>query len=247
MAYPIPETERTINGVNGRASAVYEPREIRGRRVHLNQTWKASRLDSAGECVTVEMRFDDSCKNGHQTFAITGDTRDSFGCIHDTIAEVFPELAPLIKWHGCSTDGPMHYVANTVYLAGDRDHYGLRKGEKRRIIGGKTGLPSWRLVAVDDTGQEIEIYTLRNMSANAHEPPANTMRLEWRPLYRTGEGKPRELDAARRDAIWPDATDEQLSAEPAELRASLEARLPALLAEFRAAMESCGFLWDSEA
>ena len=176
MIYPIPETERAINGVNGRAFAVHEPREIRGRRVHLSQTWKAARVKSTSEHVTVEMRFDDSCKNGHQTFSITGETRDSFGCIHDTIVEVFPELAPLIKWHGCSTDGPMHYVANTVYLAGDRD-----------------------------------------------------------------------LDAARRAAIWPDATDEQLSAEPAELRASLEARLPALLAEFRAAMESCGFLWDSEA
>lgn len=247
MAYPIPETERAINGVNGRAFAVHEPRGIRGRRVHLNQTWKASRFDNAGERVTVKIRFDDSCKNGHQTFAITGETRDSCGCIHDTIAEVFPELAPLIKWHGCSTDGPLHYVANTVYLAGDRDHHGLRKGEKRQIICGKTGLPSWRLVAVDDTGQEIEIYTLGNMSAAAHEPPANTLRLEWRPWCILGEGKPRDLDAARRAAIWPDATDEQLSAEPAELRASLEARLPALLAEFRAAMESCGFLWDSEA
>lgn len=43
---------------------------------------------------------------------------DSGGCIHDEIAEHFPELAPLIKWHLCSQEkGPMHYVANAQYWA----------------------------------------------------------------------------------------------------------------------------------
>lgn len=42
---------------------------------------------------------------------------DSGGCIHDEVAKHFPELAHLIKWHLSSTDGPMHYVANTVYWA----------------------------------------------------------------------------------------------------------------------------------
>lgn len=46
---------------------------------------------------------------------------ESCGCIHETIAAAFPELAPFIKWHLVSTDGPMHYVANTVYLAGARE------------------------------------------------------------------------------------------------------------------------------
>lgn len=94
----------------------------------------------------------------------------SGGCIHGEIAKHFPALAPFVKWHLCSSDGPLHYVANTVYLAGNR-----------------------------------------------------------------------ELDAARRAAIWPDATDEDLTAPGLEQR--LEARLPALLAEFRNAVESLGFVF----
>jgi hypothetical protein len=88
-------------------------------------------------------RHDDRCGNGHNTFSVTGtlysergSRRDgtcrmidgtilyfeSGGCIHDEIAKRIPELAPLLKWHLCSTDGPMHYIANTVYLAGNRDY-----------------------------------------------------------------------------------------------------------------------------
>jgi hypothetical protein len=43
--------------------------------------------------------------------------------------------------------------------------------------------------------------------------------------------------------VWPDATDEELSVPPEELKAKLEARLPGLLAEFRAAVESLGFVY----
>lgn len=68
----------------------------------------------------VYLRFDDSCGNGHNTFSITAETRykgkeDSFGCLHDDIKEFFPEFAHLIKWHLCSVDGPIHYIANTMY------------------------------------------------------------------------------------------------------------------------------------
>ena len=55
------------------------------------------------------------------------------------------------------------------------------------------------------------------------------------------QGQRRELDRARHAAIWPDATDEELTAPG--LKERLEARLPALLAEFRAAVESLGFTW----
>lgn len=38
------------------------------------------------------------------------------GSAHDEVARVFPELAPLIKWHLVGDDGtPMHYVANALY------------------------------------------------------------------------------------------------------------------------------------
>ena len=50
------------------------------------------------------------------------------------------------------------------------------------------------------------------------------------------EGKERELDAARRVAIWPEATDEELTAP--DLKGRLEARLPALLAGVHALLWS---------
>lgn len=131
-----------------------------------------------GKWIRAIIRFDDKCRNGHNTFSITGETWDgSGGCIHDEIARAFPHLAPFIKWHGVSTDGPTHYVANTVYHAGER----------------------------------------------------------------IGEGKKRDFAAARSCAVWPDATDEQLSAEPAELKKMLLARLPALMADFKADIEKLGF------
>tara|TARA_R100000951_G_scaffold75474_2_gene63622 strand:+ start:81 stop:548 length:468 start_codon:yes stop_codon:yes gene_type:complete len=78
---------------------------------------------------TINIRHDDSCKNGHNSFGMTVDVyrvmkngrliEDSFGCQHDLVAKHWPEYAHLIKWHLASTDGPMHYVANTTYLAGD--------------------------------------------------------------------------------------------------------------------------------
>jgi hypothetical protein len=33
------------------------------------------------------------------------------------IGEHFPELQQYFKWHLTSTDGPMHYIANTIYWA----------------------------------------------------------------------------------------------------------------------------------
>jgi hypothetical protein len=158
--------------------------------------------------IVAEVRHDDSCGNGHNTFAITGSVYRHpvarfphgtiksepirCGCIHEEIAEHFPELQHLIRWHLCSTDGPLHYVANTLYLAGDRDCWGLQKGQ------------------VNATG-------------------------------RVGEGKERELDAARRSAIWPEATDEELMDE--RLRGRLEDRLPALMAEFQRDIEAFGFTY----
>ena len=58
------------------------------------------------------------------------------------------------------------------------------------------------------------------------------------------EGKERNFAAAREAACWPEATDEQLSVSEEELTAVLNARLPALIAEFRAAMEGISFYWS---
>ena len=211
--------------------------------------------------LSVECRYDDQCRNGYNTFAITAEVRrprardiDAGGCLHEDIAAVFPELAPLIPWHLVSADGPMHYLANAVYLAGDRDYRGLRAGERRPLIR-RDGRASWSLVAVNAPGVAIistptgdkyradtflPLFILDKDYTGDAPPPVPA--LEWARDYITGEGKARELDAARRVACWPDATDSELSAEPDELRAMLEARLPALLARFWEAMESAGFL-----
>lgn len=74
--------------------------------------------------IVANVRFDDECGNGHNTFAITADIYDdrkrldSCGCQHEAVAEHFPELAPLIKWHLVSTDGPLGYIENTMYHSG---------------------------------------------------------------------------------------------------------------------------------
>lgn len=225
------------------------------------------------------MNFDDDCGNGHNTFAITGEVKApasvrrrgrggkletahewiAGGCLHEDIARVFPELAPLIAWHLTSSDGPLHYIANTVYHAGDRDHWGLRKGETRQRKT-RDGAAMWELVAVNSLGVALsstptgleyrgaETVPLFILEKNwTGENPPVMPKLEWRPSVQIGEGKARDLDAARRCAVWPDALDEILTAEPAVLRAALEARHADLMARFRAAIESTGFLWQPPA
>ncbi len=156
---------------------------------------------ASGE-ITVFIRYDDDCNNGHNTFSITAHMRNAWGCLHEDIVKYYPEFAPLIKWHLCSSDGPLHYLANTTYLAGDKDCWGLSKGEKK--IEWKEGNPIVRMV---------------------------------------GEGKERELDAARRSAIWLDATDDELTATKQVLELLLKDRLPQLLAEFKLMVESLGFIF----
>lgn len=77
--------------------------------------------------ITAHVRHDDSCGNGHNSFAITATideksrgrwVESAGGMCHGEIARHFPELAPLLQWHLCSTDGPMHYIANARYWAG---------------------------------------------------------------------------------------------------------------------------------
>jgi hypothetical protein len=87
--------------------------------------------------ITPTIRYDDSCGNGHNSFSIIGtiDRKSkngawvdySGGCIHEDIIKRFPELSHLIKWHLCSSNEPMYYVANTVYHAGNRDFNAARK------------------------------------------------------------------------------------------------------------------------
>lgn len=242
------------------------------------------------------VRYDDECGNGHNSFSITADIRENGreymgGCCHDEIAKRIPELAPFLKWHLCGSDGPMHYLANVVYMAGDRDHNGKRKGERYHVLGHEEKRvtfgdfpisfefdrlmirfiesgPDWSKVepvAVEHppekdgykfgpkwtvTGLACEWYQCEFDRAEEAQEFIDACR-RFSPVIKiyqdkftkVGEGKARELDHARSCAIWPDATDEQLCAEPEVLKTALIERLPALMAEFKAAVEHFGFTY----
>lgn len=200
--------------------------------------------------LTVTIRYDDRCKNGHNTFSITAmqDRKDgaiwredSGGCMHDTITKHFPELARYIKWHLASSDGPWGYIANTIYFAENRDCRGLQKGERRQIKNGKTGQPAWEQVARHKvTGEIVPLYQLEKYT-DSDTLPHCEYELIWQSWDTIGEGKEREPDKARNAAVWLDATDEDLIAPG--LKERLEARLPRLMQEFKTAVESLGFIY----
>lgn len=200
---------------------------------------------SPGARITATVRYDDQCGNGHNSFAITAEIRgpgcDAGGCLHEEIAKAFPELAPLIKWHLVSSDGPMHYLANTLFQASDRDHRGLLKGEKRQLVNGRTNQPVWQRVMRDGAG--IEVSGGSGNWKDSAEKPTEKLTAGWEPVWIEGEGKARELDHARSSAVWPEATDAELMQDKATLSAALLARLPALMVEFKAAVESLGFTY----
>ena len=90
--------------------------------------------------MSVTLRYDDECNNGHNTFSITGRIKggkynrygyeiDMAGCIHDEIKKYFPEFAHLIKWHLCNSDAPMFYLENTLYLASNSASSKYKVGE----------------------------------------------------------------------------------------------------------------------
>lgn len=283
-------------GVNGRFHKVVADMES---GLVLNQHWVSERRPiagyGAGAEMQVELRLDSlGGANRSESFAITAGVRipgrrdiEAGGCLHDDIAEIFPELAPLIRWHLCGIDSPMHYVANTVYLAGDRDHHGKRAGEPWAFdsavqfgtnpIKHKLRSKFAKFLAADRSGFDFEVirvdhrdrgrdgkyqfgpkFTFGGFGEDWHGCPFDSEEeaLDFLTALRTcspkflqvptqwSEGKPRQLDAARRAAIWPDATDAELMAEPADLKAALDARLPDLIAAFKAEMVAAGF-WIS--
>lgn len=221
--------------------------------------------------------------NQEPYFSMTGwyksGTDEWGGCCHDEIVNAMPTLDKYIKWHLCSTSGPMHYVANTVWHAGDRDCWGRRAGDVSRYEYGVqfgdspittrvnkllwTWLDSgnWyemrhdiMLVEVPHTGTDGRVYsphyTFTTLPCQWHECPFKDRQAGWEFLSAMQElqvrciqvpveystGKERDFEAARRTAIWPEATDDELSLDRDDLARLLNARLPALLDAFQADM-----------
>lgn len=250
-----------------------------------------------GHKVTAFVRYGDDCGNNHNPFGVTGTEYEkdkpqierfiiSCGCIHDKVTEAIPELLPYVKWHLCSSDEPMHYIANTLYYARDRTHKGVPIGDpvKWSTELKFKGMPfSFRephkdfwdyLKNIKDFSKvevvevlyipespEDHVYTPNYILTDFmpkptaqqwHVTPFNNKQeaeefLEALQNFEYGFTKtPTDyckavepnLEAARRCAIWEGATLEQLQDEE-----QLKARLPALMEEFKEAMESLGFIY----
>ena len=200
--------------------------------------FKKAYVENGQEYVLIaKVRYDDECGNGHNTFSITGEIwsakngqpigRDceSCGCIHKDITKRLPELAPYIKWHLVSSDEPMHYIANTVYHA---QGYGPRYAWIYY-----TG-PSDPL-GIEGAKECLLGYERADKAKEAEGQPG------YRIVWDEKTAKEANLDRARSSAVWPDATDEDLLTPGLEMR--LQARLPRIMKEFKAAVESLGFVY----
>ena len=172
----------------------------------------------------VILRYDDSCGNGHNTFSITMESKAQHrgfygGCMHDTIRKVFPEYTHLIQWHLMSTDGPLHYIANTLYHAEDN-----RIKAQASLESAKVKVEAYKKEnALLPCGEHAEDYIkgLRKLETWVHI---------W--SDRLVEAASPDLEAARCSAVAPHASLEQLQDEE-----WLRARLPELLNRFRSAMD----------
>lgn len=178
--------------------------------------------------ITAKVHYDDQCGNGHNTFSITADIDEksefgkvwresSGGCCHDEVAKHFPELAPLIKWHGVSSDEPMYYIENTV-------HHATEHG------------PTSAWVHFEDKENGIERQCMKYCDLDEAEKICRSK--GYTMVIDPKTAKTANLDHARSSAVWPEATQEQLLSKEALLD-----RLPALMAEFKTAVESLGFVY----
>lgn len=203
--------------------------------------------------LTVNISYNDYCKNGHNSFHITGyfrnyeDYTSQSGSIHDTISEIIPELKKYLKWHGFTQDGPIHYVENITYYA-EEEKSGVPDSwsEFLRFKGFPISFkyPDYLrdfIRKVDDFS-ELEIleigYNGKNNGSYKFGPkytfkgmPEDWYKCEFDTEYEIREfkkacvefgvefirnpvgwteGKVPDIEAARKCAIWPDATLEQL-------------------------------------
>jgi hypothetical protein len=299
------EKAHSIHGVNGTLTTVWEA-GARAPGCFVKQKWvsEARKISGygAGGVIRVSIHYDDECRNKHNSFAIkasvyTDRSRrlndiEAGGCLHEDIARVFPELAHLIQWHLFDANGPMHYVANTIYHATNWADSRYEPGapcawETRARFGNfpitfvfskrfRTFLETRiQSIARGPVAPVAVPYVKRNDGSNYdfephytvtgddckewHEAPFKTL-TEAREFCEAlnnyeltfervatdyAKEKPRNLAAARSCAVWPDATDEQLCAPRADLEKALLARLPGLLAGFKAAIVGAGLEYEA--
>lgn len=299
--------KHSINGVSGNLKIAAQP-GARAAGCFYTQKWtsdfrKIKGYGAGGE-MNVSIRFDDECRNGHNSFAITANVYsdrsrrmndiEAGGCMHEEIARVFPELAGFVQWHLFNAHEPMHYIANTLYHATNWANSSYAPGEacqwetrvkfegfpvtfkfskafreflqtrNESIARGPVSPVAVPYVKRDasDTYQFEPHYTVTGFDVEKwHDAPFKDLReaREFcaainnhvmtfeRIATKYAEEKTRNLKAARSCANWPEATDAELCAPRDELEAALKARLPALMARFRAAIENeAGMTYEAQ-
>ena len=84
--------------------------------------------------ITVELGYEGECNNGHNSFTLTVEIRqkdrrirdcEAYGCLHDEVAEHFPELRKYIKWHLFNSDRSSPYIESTLWHARDSESRNL--------------------------------------------------------------------------------------------------------------------------
>lgn len=84
------------------------------KSINLNNEYNPCRI-------VINARWDDSCKNGENSFSITAEIKNKYGrilscgCLHNEIKKYAPEFKHLIKWHLVSSRSPMYYLENSRY------------------------------------------------------------------------------------------------------------------------------------
>lgn len=169
----------------------------------------------------VYLSYDDRHKNGHNIFSISGAYNNSFGCMHEEISKYFPELRKYIKWHLCSSVGPVHYIENTIYNASNIEE----KQDKWYFY------LEDRLIKIVNKDEKQKFEDLHNKGNLKFIDYPNPM------------AKSRDFYSARESAIWLEATDEELFLSEEKLKKILIERLPKLQLEFKSAMEELGFIY----
>ena len=180
----------------------------------------------------VTLSWWDLCKNGHNSFFIRShayvkksvlDTdlrKEYYQLTQQDVDVYFPQLKKAYAYYRAlfSPYGPLYYFENTTYQAGAVDCWGTKAGEQRKTA---EGLLKWR----NSSGFKLHFGDKTDEFCV--------------PIL--GEGKKRDLDAARNSSFWPDATDEELSLERSALLELLEMRLQGIMTNFKSFIEKLGF------
>lgn len=184
------------------------------------------------QTLTAIIRYDDSCKNGYNTFSIVCNLKEdglrvSGGQLEDEFMEFFPEFVHLYKWHLFSSKGPIHYLPNTLYHV---QEYEPRKAWVEYEV------PTNDPLGLFEAEVRFGYFETANIPKEAYSTPGYIIT----PDKKTA--KTRNLEHARLSAYWPEATDEELMSP--DLAQRLKDRLPKLIEDFKRDIEDFGFEWE---